>query len=384
MSYRFIFSNLRLLYIYVTIDTMDAPSTQKPSSPKMSFEDLMRESIRAIEILPTTPDESKRTENRSRGIHALWHDSMLDNGEEHSKYHSSLRQLHELGLLIVSFSRFLEGDHETLGGPNSRFDFEARTIPMVYFLMPRGERSDMFIEKLMSNTELAVCIWDAKDEFAAGVDRSSEELSNKNVKGMNFECRIERSWNHHPSWIRSVVVPFEYCPEIDDETVKRFLENDNPYFCVVGMKINWNDYLERSPRRFLEKIKGFDLLKHIEQAKKLSVDGLAGAYTQLNDKKVEELSGLPSKEEAKKSSEDGLAGAHEEVNHEKDDCGNYRKSFEELSGLPSKGEAKKPSQDGLAGAYKQMNHKDHYPTPFEELSGLQNKIEAKKRRKVSR
>ncbi|EXL65627.1 hypothetical protein FOPG_18153 [Fusarium oxysporum f. sp. conglutinans race 2 54008] len=110
------------------------------------------------------------------------------------------------------------------------------------------------------------------------------------------------------------------------------------------MKINWNDYLERSPLGFLEKIKGFDLLKHIEQAKKLSVDGsLAGAYTQLNDKKVEELSGLPSKEEAKKSSE-----------------------------------------DGLAGAYKQMNHNDRYPTPFEELSGLQNKIEAKKRRKVSR
>ncbi|RKK10414.1 hypothetical protein BFJ66_g15134 [Fusarium oxysporum f. sp. cepae] len=240
----------------------------------------------------------------------------------------------------------------------------------------------MFIEKLMSNTELAVCIWDAKDEFAAGVDRSSEELSNKNVKGMNFECRIERSWNHHPSWIRSVVVPFEYCPEIDDETVKRFLENDNPYFCVVGMKINWNDYLERSPRRFLEKIKGFDLLKHIEQAKKLSVDGLAGAYTQLNDKKVEELSGLPSKEEAKKSSEDGLAGAHEEVNHEKDDCGNYRKSFEELSGLPSKGEAKKPSEDGLAGAHEEVNHeKDdcgNYRKSFEELSGLPSKGEAQK------
>ncbi|EWZ78667.1 hypothetical protein FOWG_17130 [Fusarium oxysporum f. sp. lycopersici MN25] len=241
-----------------------------------------------------------------------------------------------------------------MGDPNSGFDFEARTIPMVYFLIPRGERSDMFIEKLMSNTELAVCIWDAKDEFAAGVDRSSEELSNKNVKGMNFEYRIEKDWNHHPSWLRSVVVPFEYCPEIDDETVKRFLENDNPYFCVVGMKINWNDYLERSPLMFLEKIKGFDLVKHIGQAKKLSMDGLEGAHKQMdyaNDERghyktpIQELSGLPNKPEAETLPEDGLAGAHKQMDYANDESGRYKTSIQELSGLQNKPEANKRRKD---------------------------------------
>ncbi|EGU72480.1 hypothetical protein FOXB_17012 [Fusarium oxysporum f. sp. conglutinans Fo5176] len=106
--------------------------------------------------------------------------------------------------------------------------------------------SDRFINRLESNTELNVCVWDTKDEFTVG---SSDELPNKNVKGKNFEWRIEKVWDdEHPSWHRSLVAPFSYVSQ-DDESVKEFLQNDNLYFCVVGMKINWNDYLERSPHR---------------------------------------------------------------------------------------------------------------------------------------
>ncbi|EXL64196.1 hypothetical protein FOPG_19534 [Fusarium oxysporum f. sp. conglutinans race 2 54008] len=142
---------------------------------------------------------------------------------------------------------------------------QIRTIPIVYFLIPRGEHSDRFINKLESNTELNVCVWDAKDQFKAD---SADKLSSKNVKGKNFEWRIEGLWDgEDPSWDRTLVEPFIYESE-HDRRVKEFLENDNPYFCAVGMKINWNDYLERDPCMFLKKIKEFDLVEHIEQAKR--------------------------------------------------------------------------------------------------------------------
>ncbi|EGU84427.1 hypothetical protein FOXB_05059 [Fusarium oxysporum f. sp. conglutinans Fo5176] len=116
----------------------------------------------------------------------------------------------------------------------------------IYFLIPRGEHSDRFINKLESNTELNVCVWDAKDQFKAD---SADKLSSKNVKGKNFEWRIEGLWDgEDPSWDRTLVEPFIYESE-HDRRVKEFLENDNPYFCAVGMKINWNDYLERDPCR---------------------------------------------------------------------------------------------------------------------------------------
>ncbi|KAI3564231.1 hypothetical protein IWW34DRAFT_642392 [Fusarium oxysporum f. sp. albedinis] len=106
--------------------------------------------------------------------------------------------------------------------------------------------SDRFINRLESNTELNVCVWDTKDEFTVG---SSHELPNRNVKGKNFEWRIEKVWDDEdPSWDRTLVEPFIYESE-HDRRVKEFLENDNPYFCAVGMKINWNDYLERDPCR---------------------------------------------------------------------------------------------------------------------------------------
>ncbi|EXK26002.1 hypothetical protein FOMG_17402 [Fusarium oxysporum f. sp. melonis 26406] len=314
---------------------MGAQSLQK-TRHETAFEYFMRESIKAINLLPDAVEWPFRTESPRHGIHALWKDSFIHNGLEYSEYHKTLRRLHGLGLLLVCYSTFLQGDHER---ERSAGNYEIRTIPIIYFLIPRGEQSDRFIHQLESNTELNVCVWDAKDQFTAG---PSDELSKKNVKGKNFEWRIERSWDgEDPSWDRPLVEPFEYDSK-EDSRVKEFLENDNPYFCVVGMNINSNDYREDDPCMFLKKIKDFDLVEHIEQAKKLS--------------------------------EDGLAGAHEEVNHEKDDCGNYRKSFEELSGLPSKGEAKKPSEDGsLAGAYTQLNDKK-----VEELSGLPSKEEAKK------
>ncbi|KAH7461079.1 hypothetical protein FOMA001_g19289 [Fusarium oxysporum f. sp. matthiolae] len=78
------------------------------------------------------------------------------------------------------------------------------------------------------------------------------------------------------------------------------------------MNINSNDYRDNDPCMFLKKIKDFDLVEHIEQAKKLSEDGLSGAYTQMNHGKVEELSGLPKEKEAKKPSEDGSVQSFKE------------------------------------------------------------------------
>ncbi|EGU72308.1 hypothetical protein FOXB_17184 [Fusarium oxysporum f. sp. conglutinans Fo5176] len=252
-------------------NTMDAPSTQKPSSPKMTFKDLMRKSKEAIEILANGPAENQRTESPYHGIYTLWEDAMLYNGKEYSEYHESLRRLHRSGLLIVSFSSSLQGDHETEEKPKHDWNPEARIIPMVYFLIPRGEHSDRFINKLESNMELEVCIWHAKDQFTAGLDGSSDKLLHKNVKGMNFEWRIRNNWTDDP-WERSLVQPFQYSPQ-HDSRVKEFLENDNPYFCVVGMKINWDNYLETDPKWFLKKIEKFDLVGHIEQAMKPAEDG---------------------------------------------------------------------------------------------------------------
>ncbi|EGU72992.1 hypothetical protein FOXB_16498 [Fusarium oxysporum f. sp. conglutinans Fo5176] len=58
---------------------------------------------------------------------------------------------------------------------------------------------------------------------------------------------VERSWDgEDPSWDRPLVEPFEYDSK-EDSRVKEFLENDNPYFCVVGMNINSNDYRDDDP-----------------------------------------------------------------------------------------------------------------------------------------
>lgn len=238
---------------------MGARFLQETFRPETAFEYFMGESKKAIQNLS---NGLVCDENPFHGIHALWADSLTHNGHKYFRYHKTLRRLHGLGLLIVCSSTLLQGDHEI---ERSASDYEIRTIPIVYFLIPRGEQSDRFINRLESNTELNVCVWDTKDEFTVG---SSHELPNRNVKGKNFEWRIEKVWDdEHPSWHRSLVAPFSYVSQ-DDESVKEFLQNDNLYFCVVGMKINWNDYLERSPRMFLKKIKKFDLVKHIKQAKK--------------------------------------------------------------------------------------------------------------------
>ncbi|KAJ9412943.1 hypothetical protein QL093DRAFT_2524633 [Fusarium oxysporum] len=260
---KYISLNTCIVRTHITIGTMGARFLQETFRRERAFEFFMGESEKAINNLS---NDLGCNENEFHGIHTLWKDSFIHNGPEYSQYHKTLRRLHGLGLLIVCFSTLLQGDHEI---EESALNHETRTIPIVYFLIPRGEQSDRFIDKLESNTKLDVCVWDTKDQFTAS---SSVGLSNKNVKGKNFEWCIDKFWDDtDPSWHRTPVEPFSYDPK-EDKRVKEFLENDNPYFCVVGMKINWNDYLERDPRMFLKKIKEFDLVGHIEQAKKRSKD----------------------------------------------------------------------------------------------------------------
>ncbi|KAK2667880.1 hypothetical protein RAB80_017071 [Fusarium oxysporum f. sp. vasinfectum] len=239
---------------------MQTPAESEPSHHLKTFEDLLRHGKETLEMLFNNPADYDRDVDEY-GVYTIRDDDNLKTDYKEQKkgikYHTNLCRLHDLGFLIVSKPDLLHGRLET-----ERYPWEYRQIPQMHFLIARDERAKRFLDNLKANPMLSVCVRNSRDD-----------PTNKDMQTGTFyeQVTLYENEEYHKSTWKVTAFSDNHDPE-NDPQVYEILQNENPYYCSIGMNISKSDYSGQDRETFRKTIGEFDLIKHIEPDK-LAEDG---------------------------------------------------------------------------------------------------------------
>ncbi|KAJ0129459.1 hypothetical protein HZ326_27448 [Fusarium oxysporum f. sp. albedinis] len=121
---------------------------------------------------------------------------------------------------------------------------------------------ERFIDYIKSSPTLDVCVRNSKDndinnDIVPGIFYEQVTLY-EGLEDLALEFKVKAfSQNHDPE---------------NDPKVHKILENENPYYFSIGMKISRKDYYQQDGETFNERINNFDLVRDIEWYIKLAED----------------------------------------------------------------------------------------------------------------
>lgn len=242
---------------------MQTPAESILCHPMENFKDLLSHGKEALEMVFNNPTEYSQIVNEY-GIFTIRDDDDLlkdyQNGKKGIEYHTKLCRLHDKGFLIVTEPDLLYGCREVKGS------WEYRCIPQIHFLMERDPSSERFIERFIdyikSSPTLDVCVRNSKDndinnDIVPGTFYEQVALY-EGLEDLALEFKVKAfSKNHDPE---------------NDPKVQKILENENPYYFSIGMRISREDYYQQDGETFNERINNFDLVRDIERYIKLAED----------------------------------------------------------------------------------------------------------------
>ncbi|EXK76048.1 hypothetical protein FOQG_19192 [Fusarium oxysporum f. sp. raphani 54005] len=117
------------------------------------------------------------------------------------------------------------------------------------------------------------------------VRNSRDDPTNKDIQTGTFYEQVTLYENEEDHELTRKVKAFSDNHDAEnDPEVYKILQNENPYYCSIGMNISKSDYSGQDRETFGKTIGEFDLIKHIERAKKLADDDLAGDSKESNYK----------------------------------------------------------------------------------------------------
>ncbi|KAJ9412835.1 hypothetical protein QL093DRAFT_2518893 [Fusarium oxysporum] len=222
---------------------MQTPAESILCHPMENFKDLLSHGKEALEMVFNNPTEYSQIVNEY-GIFTIRDDDDLlkdyQNGKKGIEYHRKLCRLHDKGFLII--------------------------YSQIHFLMERDPSSERFIERFIdyisSSPTLDVCVRNSKDndinnDIVPGTFYEQVALY-EGLEDLALEFKVKAfSKNHDPE---------------NDPKVQKILENENPYYFSIGMRISREDYYQQDGETFNERINNFDLVRDIERYIKLAED----------------------------------------------------------------------------------------------------------------